>query len=875
MSILIGKTYKDAALPLEDHLADVAAVFSALLHLPVIRKRISRLAGNFFSESAIARLACLAALHDLGKITSGFQNKVHGTGNSHGHIVPIPGLFAQRNVARLLECMPFLLKWDGCEGGIVLEYLCATFSHHGSPIRVRADERLAGLWPKDRQAPAWVFVAELAAKLRCWFPAAFVADAQRLPTAPEAQHYFAGLVMLADWLGSDNRFFPVDRETQDSPQKQRHDPMEFSREAAASALQVVGLDCSRFRQLAPSLPPFELQFPFSPNPLQDTVEQLPLPEQGSLTIIEAETGFGKTEAALRYFAKLWFAGLVDGLYLANPLRFAATQLFGRTVRFVQRTFGDNGPPVVLAVPGYLRVDDASGVRLPEYQVHWNDSPPPEKTTRRWACEHPKRYLAGTISVGTIDQALLASLRTPHAHMRATALSRSLLVIDEVHASDSYMTALSCHVVKNFRRWGGHVLLLSATLEGSTRQRYLQAMGASVSSPDLETCLAVPYPAVSTVERIFPVEDDRLLERRKPPVRVRLSPIIDLPDAVARLARDAITTGGRVLVLRNSIRAAVDTLVALEGLLGKTDSRLFRVAGVVAPHHSRFAPVDRENLDAEVERLFGKTGVSKTGVLVSTQTLEQSLDVDFDVLITDLCPMDVLLQRIGREHRHRARDPHRAMAWAAPVCFVLVPNNFSGDSLRQARRHQFGRERAYINLPALMAAWELLRRLEQENAPLDIPGQSRTYIETTLHPDALEDVARRHDMQQELDAVFGLSAAHGQNALLRTMDWRTPFSETPELLDDWAHQATRLGLDDLVVSFNEPAPGPFGNMIDQLCLPGWMAGDFSEEAAPEIVEFFTNRASLPPLEQGGAGFRFRLGDKYFSYNRYGLKQERDT
>ncbi|MDB4914145.1 MAG: CRISPR-associated helicase/endonuclease Cas3, partial [Gemmatimonadetes bacterium] len=189
---------------------------------------------------------------------------------------------------------------------------------------------------------------------------------------------------------------------------------------------------------------------------------LPRDEESSITILESETGSGKTEAALARFVTLFSAGKVDGLYFALPTRTAATQMHKRVFDATAMAFTEP-PPVILAVPGYLRVDDTEGRRheLARFDVLWPDAE--RFRYRGWAAEGPKRYLAGCIVVGTVDQVLLSSLRVGHAHMRATSLMRMLLVVDEVHASDAYMTRILEDVLARHRRAGGHALLLSATL----------------------------------------------------------------------------------------------------------------------------------------------------------------------------------------------------------------------------------------------------------------------------------------------------------------------------------------------------------------------------------------------------------------------------
>ena len=220
--------------------------------------------------------------------------------------------------------------------------------------------------------------------------------------------------------------------------------------------------------------------------------------------------------------------------------------------------------------------------------------------------------------------------------------------------------------------------------------------------------------------------------------------------------------------------------------------LFSVNGQVCPHHSRYARLDRQLLDAEVESRFGPAGSGRDGVLVSTQTMEQSLDVDFDVLITDLCPMDVLLQRLGRLHRHRRRDPLRPSAHAAPTCHILTPTSLDATALRAAKSHQYGKDRAYENLFAVIAAWERLAALEQAEVPIQVPEMSRDLVENTLHPEVLAEVARRHGLTAEHNDFFSRQHARRQNARYASLEWDKPFTDNAGVPDELIIGTRQIG-----------------------------------------------------------------------------------
>lgn len=861
--------------PLLAHCADVGAVVEGLLGATILGARLNCATLQQWTQGQIQRLAVIAALHDIGKFAPCFQAKIQGLGIGCGHIEVLDGLFGSKQASdRLLVLMPWLTQWDEMGGATTGRLLDTAFSHHGTPRQFVFYERAAfGNWERQWTAnPEEPFggVAALAEALPGWFPLAFAADTPPLPDSPALTHLFAGLVMLADWLGSDTRFFPYCGQAgRPSPEA---DPMPYARQAARVALLTIGLDTSNVR--AAPLPTFARQFSFAPNRMQQAIEELPLRSEGSLTILEAETGSGKTEAALRLFGRLFHAGLVDSLYFACPLRFAATQLHGRAVRCLAATY-NAPPPAVLAVPGYLRVDEAEGCRLPDYRVLWNDNGEWTSAHRGWACEHPKRYLCAPVAVGTIDQCLLAGMRTGHAHLRAVGLARSLLVVDEVHGSDAYMTALTCNLLRFLRAVGGHVLLMSATLGGATRERYLDVWERGVrwsgSPSDFETCLAAPYPALWNGRETLAAQpesgtDGATLSVRRPERRVstRLFPLGDsaaLAGEAARLARE----GACVLILRNKVESVVETARLVEERLADAPHLLFGVGGVAAPHHGRFASSDRKLLDNAVEARFGKNGSREPGVLVATQTLEQSLDVDFDVLFTDLCPMDVLLQRIGRLHRHDRNEAARPAACREAVCHVTAPVDDSPGAMLapQVRRAlNAGIERAYPDLRCLKLTLDLLREAERGDRPWRIPRDNRLLVESATHPDRLRSChSLGQDWAEQGARIEGVLTAQAQQGAMSLIDWERPFCrESAAPGDEETRLATRLGLNDKLAVFSDAPPGPFGRKVDQIKIPGWMVQEAGPDEAPAGIE-----------SRDGT-LRFGFGGGRFCYDRHGLRKE---
>lgn len=849
--------------PLPDHCADVAACCVVLLRHTLLRQRLARLAGLAdLSDQQIDRLGVLAALHDVGKFNLGFQNKaLPGSGPTAGHVGEVLNLLASTYPERQRLChalqIPTLVSWAPSPEAAE-SLLRASISHHGRPVQPEGGPKQMHWQPRGSLNPI-DGAADLMRRTQAWFPAAWKPQGGQLPAEPAFQHAFSGLVMLADWLGSDRRFFPFSEDGD----RERFEP---SLERAHLAIQQIGIDADPARSSGASgRSTFEATFGFRPRGAQETVLGVPAGLGPTLTILEAETGSGKTEAALARYLALFGAGQIDGLYFALPTRTAATQLHRRVVRAVERAFSepDRRPPVVLAVPGYLAVDDREGHRLPRFEVLWNDDEAARYRYRGWAAEHPKRYLAGAVVVGTIDQVLLSTLAVNHSHMRATALLRQLLVVDEVHASDAYMNRLLEAVLERHWRAGGHALLMSATLGAAARSMFLAATGDEATLPNPETAAALPYPAVVHREPRSPGEWLTAPEAGIPKrIRVHTEPHIADEEWIADQALQAARLGARVLVVRNTVHDCIATQEAIERLAQRESltALLFACAGIPAPHHARFARDDRLALDRSIELFFG-AGASRGGcVAIATQTVQQSLDIDADLLITDLCPMDVLLQRIGRLHRHPGRP--RPPGYTDPTTRMLVPRNRDLTPLLrrdgQARGlHGFGI--VYEDLRILEATWRTL----EARSDLEIPQMNRALVEAATHPRRLDAITVElpEPWAAHAQHVRGVTLADRRMAARNLADWSSPFSEASFPSGELDRRIqTRLGEGDRLVTFDPPTGGPFGSPVARLTIPAWLArGVSADESARDVTVSDTCLS-------------FRYGRHCFRYDRLGLRRE---
>ena len=271
----------------------------------------------------------------------------------------------------------------------------------------------------------------------------------------------------------------------------------------------------------------------------------------------------------------------------------------------------------------------------------------------------------------------------------------------VTSSSSTRSTLLTHTWQGFskdvlaRHWsaGGHAILLSATLGSEARARLL-APGERMKAPSFAEAEVTPYPLIThrgQIEQAVGIARDGL--RRT--MELRLLPLLEDPEALAREALAAGMRGAKVLVIKNTVNDCIRTQVALEQLAdanGRCDV-LFTCAAVAAPHHALFARADRQALDTALEERVGKDRPNGGCVVVATQTVQQSLDLDADVLFSDLCPADVLLQRLGRLHRHARSRPE---GFEKPRGSVIVPSYRLGDDLaiRFARARTRGSARRW-------------------------------------------------------------------------------------------------------------------------------------------------------------------------------------
>lgn len=851
------------SLPLAAHCLDVGVMFRALSEMPAMHRALVESSERPITDFDVDRLALLAMLHDAGKANLGFQRKVLSPEYPRaGHVRELaPLLDAEVSdpdlQRRFLDVLgPTIGDWFADDVDAYC-YLLATFSHHGRPVRFNGE--MSGTYWQAR-TEWWVSDGtrdpmDAVSAILEWGRRAFPRVLERgpaLPKSPQLHHRFAGLVSLADWLGSNARWFPI--ENVSFEQRVTHD-----RSAAPAILRVVGLDPRTLWQFVSlhNLDTFRDRFPYAspPRPLQAALDSLPIETANAhLLIAEAETGSGKTEAALNWWYRLFRANLVDGLFFALPTRVAAQAMYDRVNDTIVRWFPDplTRPVTVLATPGYSQVDglDPSTLLAAVEDSHMDLESDQWRNERVWAAEGPKRFLAGTVVVGTIDQGLLSVLQVNHAHLRSVCVDRHLLVVDEVHASDVYMTALLERLLDHHLSIDGYALLLSATLGSLAKSRYVKP--PSTPAP-LDQAIHASYPALTFRDGTSLPVSETVVDRH---IALETEPWAFIPERVCEVLERPLQAGARVLVVMNTVARAIALLRAVEESTLISSDWIYQVNGLACPHHGRFSRADRAVMDRVLVSRFGARGPDGPALVIGTQTLEQSLDLDADFLVTDLAPADVLLQRIGRLHRHAGRV--RPSGLSDPRCVVLTtPEDMSSaldkSGRAQAPWTQVGLGSVYEDLRVL----ELTRQMVSERQLMRVPSENRLWVEGTTHPDALggltEERWKNHGARVEgKELALSVTASHV------ILGFDEPF-HTVAFRELGQRVTTRLGLDTLSVPLSRPVISPFGQTVTEMLIPGFMAP--RDQTLPATV-----------LDEDRTAIRFAFGDRTYRYTRFGLEVE---
>jgi len=662
------------------------------------------------SQQIKAWVLFFIALHDYGKLDMRFQLKAPKVVEE-----VYPGFERELTDLRGIDIKNYfhgpagftlfyrdfqpVLSWDEYEEELWeawQPWLAAVTGHHGvipkhidSRIELDKSQATDSIIEHDRQARLdWV------ASLETLFLEPAGLSLKSKP--PSCNLLLAGFCSVSDWLGSDSSIGAFEYQAHEEPLVNYY---QHSLTTAERVLYESGLLSHKntYKGVRSLLPHEEGA---SPRQLQTLVDELPL--ECGLTVIEAPTGSGKTETALAYAWRLLDKGLADSIIFALPTQATANAMLKRLEACASLLFGDQ-PNLVLAHGKAMFNENFWQLKKSYQQKTKQDEEEARVQCAEWLSSSRKRVFLGQIGVCTVDQVLISVLPVRHKFVRGFGLGKSVLIVDEVHAYDSYMYGLLGEVLKQQHMMGGSALLLSATLPCHQRKALSKTWSGGLVCQEKP-----PYPLVTHVSRhgkttLFELPESERPEKRTVAVEVLAKPQL-LPDAflVAQMI-DAAEQGAQVVFICN----LVDVAQALaKQLRMKKDVK-------VDLFHARYRFCDRQTIEKRVLETYGKSGKRKQGsILIATQVVEQSLDLDFDWMITQLCPVDLLFQRMGRLHRHQRARPS---SFENPKCTVLIPDD-----------EDYGYHGLiYGNIRVL---WRTAQLLVKSNAEICFPNVYRDWIE---------------------------------------------------------------------------------------------------------------------------------------------------
>lgn len=775
------------------HCLDVGAVGLKLLQQDhLLMRRFTTLTG--LDGDQVCRLVpFLLALHDLGKFSDRFQNLkpdlmelLQGGRGSRQYTVrhdsmaiyllerDIWDLAWAENWFLMEQAAPFDEKEEWFE--VFFPLFRAVSGHHGEPPKRDGSVILESLFRNGDRAAARNFAARVATLFFGSGPHTPIAYSDDLiEQFSTVSWLLAGLVTLSDWLGSNRTFFPFQTKAMDLAVYWKN----FALKGAADVVRDAGVlpatvssACGMASLFPPDLPPYITE----PTPIQIYLSSCPLTSEPSLTIIEETTGGGKTEAALVLAHRLMNCGCGEGIFMGLPTMATADAQYSRVARTYQRMYTSNQrPSVVLATSARDLSDLFKNSMLPAGQWAHERYNPREETASAtctiWLAQSRKKALLAQVGVGTIDQALMAVLPFRHQSLRLLGLSRNILIVDEVHAYDPYMHTVLCGLLKFHAAFGGSAILLSATLTMAQRQELTQAFCAGLGRRATAlTGESYPLITVATAQQITEIPIVSSTARVRTVTVQMADDSADVLEQIIRAAHD----GRCVCWVRNTIDDAVN---AFNELKTRLDS------GQVLLFHARFALGDRLDIEKKVLATFGKESldpIRRGMVLVATQVVEQSLDLDFDLMITDLAPMDLIIQRAGRLHRHPRGDRGEA------VLVVLVPPlTETPDADWYSRMFPKG---GYV-YPNHGQLWLTAQLLGQEGK-IAMPERARMLIEGVFGDDAQNTIPS--------SLIPREARADGKNrgdmsiARLNTLGVSDGYMRTSTQWVDEARVSTRLG-----------------------------------------------------------------------------------
>lgn len=633
-------------------------------------------------EKLFSTLKFCALVHDIGKLTIVFQSRIYDAVDfsPFADCVELPksgSLVNASNTPHALASEAILLKL-GCREGVA----SIAGAHHGRPSALAdvcdqisgactAVENFYGKRGKYRQLFESLWKEWIDFSLEC----AGFSELSDLPDiSVPAQVVISGMLITADWIASNTTYFPLisaDEQGQFSDYPERT-------EAAWNKIHFTdiwnstarfGLDDEAFKE----------RFGFLPNPTQaDIISTATDAESSGIYIIEAPMGLGKTEAALALSEILAARAGAGGMFFGMPTQATSNGIFPRLEKWAGGLAEDEQTLLAIKLAHGNAALNEDYRELFAGHSNLNIESDSGLIVHDWFSGR-KQTLLSDFVIGTVDQLLMAALKQKHVMLKHFGLSGKVVVVDECHAYDAYMSQYLDMAIKWLGIYKVPVIILSATLPEKRRAELIEAYTdsekrrAKHTEAHVDKTIAdeawkhsLAYPLLTYTENNAVKQKALAFDGENKEVSVRRI----IRDEVAATAGYAVERGGCVGVIVNTVRKAQEIAAELQSAFPKAE---------VIIMHAQFIMTDRAKREEQILKRVGKHSTPESRrrlIIVGTQVLEQSLDLDFDLMITELCPMDLLLQRTGRLHRHNRVRPQ---GLETASCFVLDETDDSFDS----------------------------------------------------------------------------------------------------------------------------------------------------------------------------------------------------
>jgi len=757
------------------HSLDVAAVAEALLEENTFfAQDLSDLLG--LEQQQLIKLLCFfISLHDLGKFASAFQmifaDKASLLFEPKTGVKPYDGKnfrhdrlgfhFWQKVEEQVLDYVTAEEELeDEDQAYDALQVLAeVVLGHHGKPINTNTSELKSYREPQNEEA-ADAFVDEMLALFQPQIPNHLLESEDWHVRLKQVSWHLAGLTVLADWLGSNTEFFPY--ETEPMPLE------EYWNQAQRKAKQALAkTDLWKKITVKPFLSIKE-HYGFEPTPLQQWAETVSVDSTPQLFILEDITGAGKTEAALALTHRLMKAGAASGFYFGLPTMATSNAMFSRVAEhYLQMLETDEGtkPSIVLAHGARDMHEQFREAVWESAELDSNYASTDASDTAQcnsWLADSRKKALLAPVGVGTIDQTLLAILPRRHQSLRLLGMNRKVLIFDEIHSADEYMFKLFESLLSLHLHQGGSAILLTATLSQKQRQRLVDIWAMPLQIQNQQT-QSEAFPLATKVSMAGGIEEEPLASRKDVSRKVNVGFLHSAEDCIEALVANA-QQGKCAVWVRNTVNDALDAYDALVKKIGEESCVLF---------HSRFALQDRKRIEKQVLEVFGKAGggnVRAGKVLISTQVFQESLDADADLMISDICPVDDLIQRAGRLHRHTRDEQGNYQggiqdARGEPLLYVHAPvwqeepdENWLSENFQNTEYVYRSPGRLWLGMQKL-----------QELGGWQMPGDARELIEAVYSEEAEADIPDTLLAQEQ--KVLGEIRAKVAKAESSLIDWQ--------------------------------------------------------------------------------------------------------